>query len=205
MAKKKKKTSKKSNGNLRNRKRQEFEREGAKSPTRSWLVAGAIVFVLLAIGGFALARTGSQPAPDRTAVAGSQDYSGANVEMTDVQASVKAGEISVPLSVLKDKRLLYFKYTVGGKDVPLMAMITPSGKVFTGSSMCEPCKSDRFHTEPDKTLTCNACGTKWDLETLKGISGGCPNYPPQELKNQVRGGNVILNENDVRAWQPRTV
>ncbi len=200
-----KKGKKRPNG-LRERKREEFEREGAGSPARSWMIAAAIGFSLMAIVGFAMVRAGSQSEPERAAVTGSQDYTASgNVEMTDVKAKVAGGKVVFPLPVLKEKKLLYFKYQKDGVDVPLMAMLTPSGRVFTGSSMCEPCRSDRFHTEPDGTLTCNACGTKWDLETLKGISGGCPNYPPQEMKNEVRGGQIVLKEGDVRGWQPRPV
>lgn len=200
------KNPKKASNGLRERKRVEFEREGAGSPARSWMIAAAIGFALVAIVGFAVVRANSQSEQPRAAVTGSQDYTASgNVEMTDVTAKVTGGQVSVPLSALKAKKLLYFKYQKNGVDVPLMAMLTPSGRVFTGSAMCEPCRSDRFHTEPDGTLTCNACGTKWDLETLKGISGGCPNYPPQEMKNQVQGGQIVLKEGDVRAWQPRTV
>jgi len=200
------KKGKKHPNDLRERKRAEFEKEGAASPARSWMIAAAIGFALVAIVGFAMVRSNTQSEPQRAAVAESQDYtSSGNVEMTDVKAKVAAGRVSVPLAALKTKKLLYFKYQKDGVDVPLMAMLQPSGRVFTGSAMCEPCRSDRFHTEPDGTLTCNACGTKWDIETLEGISGGCPNYPPQEMKNEVRGGQILLKEGDVRGWQPRTV
>ena len=223
MAKRKKNghnAGRKTNGELRDRKRTEFEQEGAKMVPRTWFVTAIIGFALLAVVGFGLSRSSggaggaaggagaggasAPPAAERVKVTEAQDYSTANVEMTDVKAKVAAGEVSVPLAELKKNKLLYFKYSGAGKEVPLMAMITPSGKLFTASAMCEPCRSDRFHTEPDGTLTCNACGTKWDLETLQGISGGCPNFPPQEMKGQVKGDKIVLQETDVQGWQPRT-
>lgn len=191
---------------LRQRKRVEFEREGASGSRRVLIIGAAVAFAIVAVIGLSLAGSSTSPtAPERIAVAGPQDYSKSNTAMTAVRAEVANGEVTVPLAELKRKRLLYFKYSQGGKEVPLMAMLTPSGRLFTASSMCEPCRSDKFHIEADQTLTCDACGTKWDLETLQGISGGCPNYPPQELKGSVRGDKIVINESDVRSWQPRTV
>lgn len=214
MSSAKKKTGKTSKGSkntkntaaLRARKRKEFEREGKQQGIpRTWLVAAAIGFALLAGVGFLLNQGGGPSPADRVTVAGKQDYTQGNVEMTPVTPAVANGEVAVPLADVKKDKLVSFDYNKGGVSVPLLAMVTPSGRLFTASSMCEPCRSYKFHTEPDGTLTCNTCGTKWDLETLKGISGGCPNYPPQELKNVVRGGKIVLKESDVRAWRPRTV
>lgn len=203
----KKASGKKSQAALRGAKRAAFEKEGAAKNPRTWFVAGAIALIALFVVGALVVGSsgGGRAAPERVTVAGKQDYTSGNVEMVPVKATVAGGDISVPLAELKKNKFLSFPYSESGVEVPLLAMITPSGRLFTASSMCEPCKSDKFHTEPDGTLTCNACGTKWDLETMEGISGGCPNYPPQELKSVVRDGKIILKEADVRAWKPRTV
>ena len=68
--------------------------------------------------------------------------------------------------------------------------------------MCEPCRSTRFHIE-GKTLVCNACATKWNLETLKGISGGCLNYPPDVIPSTVDKGLIQIDEKTVTQWKPR--
>lgn len=192
---------------LRERKRTEFEVEDRKNKasTKWTVVAAAAVISLLAVGGFFISTAGTRAVPDRITIMAKQDYTLSNVTMKDVAATVANGEVSLSLADLKKYRLLAFSYKKDGMDVPMLAMVTPSGRLFTGSAKCEPCNSRRFHTEPDGTLTCNACGTKWDLESLQGISGGCPNYPPQEMTNSIRGGRIIIKEPVVRAWRPRTV
>ncbi len=213
----------KGGGNLRDKKRKQFESERNRGVDKSWLIAGAIGVAFLVMiglymfgnsskgtgvgsGGGGVGGGGVGNASDRPVVAGKQDYTtGGNLEQTAIQSKVAAGKVSVSLADVKKYKIVSFDYNQNGKQVPLIAFITPSGRLFTASSMCEPCRSNRFHIESDGTLTCNACGTKWDLETIQGISGGCPNYPPQEMKNTVRGGNIYLDETQVGAWQPRTV
>ncbi|RJQ54964.1 MAG: DUF2318 domain-containing protein [Actinobacteria bacterium] len=209
---------------LRDRKRDEFERERGGGIDKSWLVSGAIGLLFLAMLGLYIVQNSNKSAgtgvgsgsggvggggvgsaEDRPLVAGKQDYSGGNLEQTKIKATVAAGKISVDLADVKKNKIVAFDYNQGGKQVPLIAFISPSGRLFAGTSMCEPCNSYSFHTETDGTLTCNACGTKWDLETMQGISGGCPNYPPQEMKSTVKGGKVYIDEGPVASWKPRTV
>jgi len=68
-----------------------------------------------------------------------------------------------------------------GQYLPLVIISTPTGKVITGIRVCEPCGSFSFHIIGGKYLDCDLCHTKWDLETLSGVSGGCPSYPPPKL------------------------
>ena len=52
-------------------------------------------------------------------------------------------------------------------------------------------------------IVCNVCGTRWDLETLKGVSGGCQGYPPDVLKSTTDGGKISVDEATVLAWKAR--
>ena len=86
--------------------------------------------------------------------------------------------------------------------IPLLSYITQSGRVVTAVSMCEPCRSTRFHIE-DKKIVCNACGTEWNLETLKGIQGGCLNYPPDVIPSTIEKDRIQIDEKNVTQWKPR--
>jgi uncharacterized membrane protein len=130
------------------------------------------------------------------------DYTGQKIPMTDVQPSVGNGKISIPLDLVLEKRIVRFEYEANGSKIPLLSYITQTGKVVTAVSMCEPCRSTRFHIK-DKTIVCNACGTLWNLETLKGISGGCLNYPPDLLPSTVDKGRIQIDEKVVAQWKPR--
>jgi len=130
------------------------------------------------------------------------DYSGKTIPMTDVVAKVENGKISIPLDLVKEKKMVRFEYEGKGLKIPLLAYITLAGRVVTAISMCEPCRSTRFHIQ-DKALVCNACYTEWNLETLKGIKGGCMNYPPEVIPRTREKDRILIEENVVLNWKPR--
>jgi hypothetical protein len=124
------------------------------------------------------------------------------VAMSKVEAIVGNGRVEVPLDVVKERKLISFQYQSREGRIPLLAYITPSGKVVTAVSACESCNSTRFHIEGNE-LVCDNCFTRWSLETLKGISGGCIAYPPDFLFHTVDGGKLMIKEIDVQNWKPR--
>ena len=130
------------------------------------------------------------------------DYSGQTIQMTDISAKVEGGKISIPLGVVKDKKMVRFEYEGNGVKIPLLSYVAPSGRVVTAVSMCEPCRSTRFHIK-DKTIVCNACATEWNLETLKGIQGGCLNYPPDVIPSTVEDDQIRIDLKVVTQWNPR--
>lgn len=119
-----------------------------------------------------------------------------------IQPSVDGERISIPVDDVRNNKLVAFDYNSGTKTIPLTAWVTPSGAIKTAIRMCEPCNSTSFRIEGN-ILVCNTCGTRWDLETLKGISGGCVNYPPDPMPSIIEGGNVIIDAGPVKAWKPR--
>ena len=130
------------------------------------------------------------------------DYSGQTIPMADIEAKVENGKISIPLDAVKEKKMVRFEYEGRGVKIPLLAYVTLAGRVVTAISMCEPCRSTRFHIQ-DKTIVCNACATEWNLETLKGIKGGCMNYPPEVIPSTVEKDRVLIEEKVVLIWKPR--
>ena len=172
----------------------------------SWAIVSLVVGAI-ALGGIAywiIQGSTAANSKDLTQpkVSGTVDYTGQKIPMTDVQPSVGNGKISIPLDLVLEKRIVRFEYEANGSKIPLLSYITQAGKVVTAVSMCEPCRSTRFHIK-DKTIVCNACGTLWNLETLKGISGGCLNYPPDLLPSTVDKGRIQIDEKVVAQWKPR--
>lgn len=179
---------------------------GEKRRNPYWIPI-SLVIVAIVLGGIgywvirgkaaADPRVSSQPK-----VSEKVDYSGQTVRMTDIQAKVENGKISIPLDVVKEKKMVRFDYDNKGVKIPLLSYITPSGRVVTAVSMCEPCRSTRFRIE-DKTLVCNACNTMWNLENLKGIQGGCLNYPPDVIPSTIDKDRIQIDEKIVTQWRPR--
>ncbi|WP_407312717.1 DUF2318 domain-containing protein [Desulfosporosinus sp. SB140] len=126
-----------------------------------------------------------------------------SLEQTVIDSKVENGkEIVATLSTVKDKKFIRTEYNANGKTVPLTAFVQPDGKVMVAVSYCEPCKGNSFHITGNQII-CNTCGTTWDLQTLKGISGGCQAYPPQALSYSLNGDNLEIQQSVLDAWSPR--
>jgi hypothetical protein len=177
---------------------------GEKRRKPYWVLISLAVFAILLAGvGYWIidGNTGSNPkVSNQPKLNEKVDYAGQSVRMADIQAKVENGKISIPLNELREKKMVRFEYR--GNGVPLLAYVTPSGRVVTAVSMCEPCRSTRFHIN-DKKIVCNACGTEWNLETLKGIQGGCLNYPPDIIPSTIDKDRIQIDEKIITQWKPR--
>ena len=184
-------------------KREKVLGEKKKSP---WMFISLVVIALV-LGGVAFwviqgKITANPKIASQQKVIEKMDYSGQAVSMTDIVAKVENGKISIPLDAVKEKKMVRFEYGGKGLKIPLLAYVTLAGRVVTAISMCEPCRSTRFHIQ-DKAIVCNACATEWNLETLKGMKGGCMNYPPEVIPSTVEKDRVLIEEKVVLNWKPR--
>ena len=179
---------------------------GEKKRKHFWIpISLAVVAAALVVVGYWVIQgnTGANPkVSSQPKVIEKVDYSGQTVRMTDIQAKVEKGKISIPIEVVKEKKIVYFQYEGNGVIIPLLAYVTQTGRVVTAVSMCEPCRSTRFHIN-DKKIVGNACGTEWHLETLKGIQGGCLNYPPDVFPSTIEKDRIQIDEKIVTQWRPR--
>ena len=179
---------------------------GERNKRYLWIPLSLAVLALVLVGvGYWIieGNTGSNPkVSSQPKVSEKVDYDGKTFRMTDIQAKVEKGKISIPLDVVKEKKMVRFDYENNGNKIPLLAYLTQTGRVVTAVSMCEPCRSTRFHIN-DKKIVCNACGTEWHLETLKGIQGGCLNYPPDVIPSTIEKDRILIDEKDITQWKPR--
>ncbi len=123
------------------------------------------------------------------------------VPMTRVEAQIKPGIVEIPLDVVKKKGLVSFEYKGKYGDLPLLAYFTPSKKIMTLVGISDPCNSKSFHLEGN-AIVCNICLTRWDLESLNGISGECLTKSLQLVRHFVDKGKVIITEMDIRNLAP---
>ncbi len=179
---------------------------GVRKNKRSWIpISLTLLAIMLGGTGYWLIQKGTTAnagIASQPKVSGNVSYTGQTISMTDIQAKVENGKISIPFNVVLEKRLVRFEYKGKTGVLPLLAYITQSGRVVTAVSMCEPCRSTRFHIKGN-ALVCNACYTEWNLETLKGIKGGCLNYPPDPIPSTLENGLILIDEKIVADWKPR--
>lgn len=183
-----------------------------KRSGKKWFAAAFLIVASAAVLLFYTSNNKARSIQDyeRPVVSKPIIYEGRITKMTTINAIVEGGVISIPLDILKKKKIVNFNYPkkripsgTGTEPLSLMAYITPSGKLFTGTSYCPPCRSKLHDITADGSLTCKTCGTKRDLETLKGISGGCINYPPDELPAKISNGKVMIEESVLEDWKPK--
>ena len=162
------------------------------------VIAVVSVWMLPVDVGAQLLAPSSPRASDKT------EYWSKAIKMTDVPSKVENDKISIPLDAVKEKKIVRFEYQGTGVKIPLLSYVTDGGKIVTAVSVCEPCRSTRFHIK-DKLIVCNSCYSEWDLETLKGIKGGCLKYPPDVIPHSVESGRIVIDERTVAQWKPRVL
>jgi len=127
-----------------------------------------------------------------------------SIRMTEYLAPVKDGFVEVPLQLVEEKRLVSFSYSKDGRAVPLLAYLTPAGNFGTAVGFSRPCQSEQFHLEGDN-IVCDLCLTRWDLDTLKGVSGDCLDHPLDKIMHTVRDGKLMIREAGLQEWELRVM
>lgn len=130
-------------------------------------------------------------------------YSTERLDHSITLAFEKDNKIILPLDLVKEKKFVRFQIAGGNTNaLPIVAYLTEDGKVVTAISMCEPCNSTEFHIQ-GSDLICNSCGTTWNLNDLKAISGSCGKYPPDPLPSIVVGGEIQIDKALIENWKRR--
>lgn len=171
-----------------------------------YTIAGILTVVIM-IGTYFFVSNSNKPNPSVTAAADigqTMSYSPSEkLEQTKAESKIENGKaIVTTLSTVKEKKFIWTEYKENGKRIPLTAFVQPDGKVMVAVSFCEPCKGETFHITGNQ-IVCNVCGTTWDLQTLKGLSGGCQDYPPEALTYSLNGDNLEIPQAVLDAWEPR--
>ncbi|MDP4160155.1 MAG: DUF2318 domain-containing protein [Bacillota bacterium] len=190
--------------NDREEKKKKFT-QPKKSKAGLYSLVGIVVVAVILGSYFLLGNSKSSASANALADTGQKvNYSSdAQLEQTVVPSKVENGkEVVTLLSTVKEKKFIKTDYKANGKTVPLTAFVQPDGKVMVAVSYCEPCKGDSFHISGNQII-CNTCGTVWDLQTLKGVSGGCQAYPPQSLTYTLNGDNLEIPQTVLDTWEPR--
>jgi len=180
---------------------------GSEFARASYCALISVVAVAVVLGGVAFwplqGAAGADPRGiPQPPVRDKTDYWRQAIRMTEIPVKVENGKISIPLDVVKEKKIVRFEHEGNGVKIPILSYVTQTGKVVTAVSICEPCRSTRFHIK-EKSIVCNSCYTEWDLETLKGIKGGCLKYPPDAIPNTLENGRILIDEKTVTQWKPR--
>ena len=183
-----------------------------KSPNRKGLFIAAAIAVVVLGAALMMLYNFDRDAESEAAqylgesVTESRSYIGEVVSMTEIEPMIEDGWLTMPLAVISEHNIVYFEMDNDeGFSVPLMAYITPSGRLFAGSSMCEPCQGRTFSLAGE-TLVCDTCRTTYTIEDQRFISGStaCGAYPPVNMNPLVENGLVKIPLEKVLEWRTRS-
>ena len=189
---------------FQSKKEQFTTKEKSKLP----IILTAVGLVLITLIFFVMRGTNEQEkiAYFGNVVAAERSYIGEFISMTIVEPVVADGKIEIDFEEVNTNNIVYFEVENDENQlVPLMAYITPSGRLFTGSSMCEPCRGRTFSLAGE-TLVCDTCRTTYTIEDHKFISGAktCGQYPPVQMNNRIEDGKIVIDLDEVLQWRIRS-
>ncbi|QNO13439.1 DUF2318 domain-containing protein [Alkalicella caledoniensis] len=164
------------------------------------VLIAAIVFVMVTSGGDQeTINYFGEP------VVESRSYIGEVIAMTVIEPVIEDDKVLIPLQTVNENNIVTFEIANDqGELVPLMAYITPSGRLFVGSSMCEPCRGRTFSLAGD-TLLCDTCRTTYTIEDHEFISGAvaCGSYPPVNMNPTINQGTIEIDLQEILSWRIR--
>ncbi len=180
--------------------------DGGKRKSGPGKPAWLIVVAVCAVAFFSYLFIDNLPGGDHPVIARqpgvSGTASGEHADQVAVVPRLDGDNLTIPLSVVRENRIVEFEYSDGTVTVPLLAFVTGEGKLVTSYRMCEPCNSKKFSIDGDR-LSCGNCETQWSLNTLEGLQGTCQKYPPEPFPSRIEGDLVVMSIAQIKNWQIR--
>jgi uncharacterized Zn ribbon protein len=118
-----------------------------------------------------------------------------------ITARMDRGFIVIPLQRILDLKLVRFYDPEGIQKIPLIAYITPEGKIVTAMSKSENCQSEDFYLE-GHNIHCASCPSYWNMSSLEAYAC-CQRFYPDPIPSTLVGDEVRIDAQLVRQWHPR--
>lgn len=186
-----------------NKKEQFTKTQKSKLP----LVVAIFSIAVILIGGFFMFKSPNKEDSNYFGepVLKERSYIGTVIPGTKIEPIIENNQIKIPLSVVDQNNMVSFEIENSeGFLVPMMVYVTPTGRIFAGSSMCEPCRGRTFSLGGE-TLICDTCRTTYTIETREFISGAkiCGTYPPVSMNPIIQDDKVVIELEEVLNWRIR--
>ena len=171
---------------------------------RQWairLTLGAVL--IIGVGAFVdqLLRTYHPVIEHQPTVAMVTMYRDEQIRSTSVEAIMQQGNIAVPLKLIQEHKLVRFFDPEGIQEVPMIAYVTPQGKLVTAMSKSEHCGSTDFYLSGNN-IHCASCASYWNMASMEAYAC-CQRYYPDPVPSVVSGEMVLIEPVVVRGWKSR--
>ena len=171
--------------------------------SKTWLLRSAVVVAILA-GLWAFygdAFRSYHPVIASQPEIGAVGSSG-RINSTTVSARVEGPFIIVSAIELREHRIIRFFDPESVQTVPIIAYLTPAGRVVTAMSISENCRSTDFYLEGEN-IHCASCPSYWNASSLEAYAC-CQKYYPDPLPSTILGNEVRMESAAIRSWQTRS-
>lgn len=118
-----------------------------------------------------------------------------------INAVIDGNDIVIPLETVSNYRIVRFDDPESKQTVPVIAYITPRGKVVTAMSISESCRSNDFYLEGN-TIHCANCPSNWNMESMEAYAC-CQKYYPEPIPSKVINGQIHIEKTVVQNWRTR--
>lgn len=131
-----------------------------------------------------------------------KNYGNEKIPSSPVQAKIEGPFLIVSLNEVKEKRIVRFVDPENKQSVPMLAYITPSGRLVTAMSLSENCRSTDFYLEGEN-IHCANCPSYWNASSLEAYAC-CQKFYPDPIPSTVLGDEVRIELSKIRSWQARS-
>jgi predicted nucleic acid-binding Zn ribbon protein len=121
---------------------------------------------------------------------------------TLITVRIVEGNLIVPLEAIKQYRLVRFFDPEGIQTTPMIAYLTPEGKIVTAMSISENCRSTDFYLQ-GHNIHCAACPSYWNMSSLEAYAC-CQRFYPDPVSSSLVGNEIHIDLQLIRRWQPRS-
>jgi hypothetical protein len=170
-----------------------------------WLMRG-FLFLVLAAGLVAYVRDAFRsyhPVIEKQpAVVQSEGYSNEKISSTPIQAKIEGPFVVVSLKEVLNRRIVRFFDPEGVQNVPVIAYVTPGGKLVTAMSLSENCRSTDFYLQGEN-IHCASCPSYWNMTSMEAYAC-CQKYYPDPIPSTVLGDEVRIEAQTIRNWKSRS-
>lgn len=172
---------------------------------KSSMMSKIILVVVLAAGltyyALTLTRNYHPVISDQPSVGYGTNPGQGQIKSFKTNAGVDGNDIVIDVETVTKHGIIRFNDPEGKQTVPIIAYISPRGKVVTAMSISESCRSDDFYLE-GKTIHCANCPSYWDMESLEAYAC-CQKYYPDPIPSRVERGVLKISKSVVQDWRTR--
>lgn len=124
-------------------------------------------------------------------------------KISSVNTSVKieGNDIVISVEEITKYGLVRFADPEGKQTTPIIAYVSPRGKIVTAMSLSESCRSTDFYLQ-GKTIHCANCPSYWDMESMEAYAC-CQKYYPDPIPSRVERGMLKISKEVVQNWRTR--